>query len=114
VTRTSDFKHSSTKQYPIVVGSIVLLFTIFALSHTLAPANSRLANAISLSSFSLLFFGTAAAQLFSGFIWRNLSPGNRGIHYRTDPIRFWFSTALNFAVGLSIITCSFFAYFKTE
>ena len=57
------------------------------------------------AGLSIPFFATAVAQLRSGYIWRNLAAGNRGVHRSERPRKFIFSTTAHFVIGAGIAAC---------
>ena len=49
------------------------------------------------------FIAMAIAQLRSGYLWRNLTPGNRGEHRSGSPGKFLFATIVDFVIGIGIV-----------
>jgi hypothetical protein len=86
----------------IVFGAFALIFGVFFWAAR-GQLESRLAESMVLGSFSFPFLGTALSQLRSGYLWRNLSPGNRGLHRSESPARFALSTAGHFLMAAAII-----------
>ena len=70
----------------------------------------HLKETVALTLLSLVFFGTAAAQLRSGYLWQNLAPGNRGLHRSKAPRRFVMSTIGHTALGTIIVTFAWWGY----
>lgn len=63
---------------------------------------------------SVPFFATAVAQLRSGYLWRNLAPGNRGAHRSESPKSFFFSTIFLFVIGLAIVAVFVVGFIKYQ
>jgi hypothetical protein len=55
------------------------------------------------SGISLPFFSTAIAQLRSGYLWKNLAPGNRGEHRDVSPKQFTLSTIGHVVIGTILV-----------
>ncbi len=72
-----------------------------------ASTDNRYAH-LTASGLGIPLIAVGISQVRSGYIWRNLAPGNRGEHRTESPRKFLFSTCLNLAFGLGIAT--FFIY----
>jgi hypothetical protein len=94
---------------PLGFGAFVLVFgiNIWASRSSMEP---RWATLVGLCSFSLVFLGTALAQLRSGYLWRNLFRGNRGLHRSESPVRFALSTAFHFFLAAAMIGFAMWNY----
>ena len=98
----------------IVISGWVLAFVMFYEAFRIQHSQPRLASAVCLSSFSPVFFAAGLAQLRSGYLWRNLAPGNRGLHRSAAPARFMASTVLYFALALAIVCFALWSYHHGE
>ena len=68
---------------------------------------------VGLTGFSMPFLITALFELRSGYIWRNLSPGNRGISRSASRTKFLGSVALNLLVALVILGYGLWHFFAS-
>ena len=59
--------------------------------------------------FAFVPLSIAAAELRSGYTWKNLAPGNRGAARPQAPRRFWLSVIGHTAFGCSLIAYGLFA-----
>ena len=55
-----------------------------------------------LIGFSLVPLCIAAAELRSGYAWKNLASGNRGVSRAEQPRRFWLSVGAHAALALGL------------
>ncbi len=86
------------------------MFVLCLIAVRVQHSQPHLASFICLSAFSLIFFAIGVAQLRSGYLWRNLSPGNRGAHRSKAPYRFMASTIFHFALALAIVAFALWRY----
>jgi len=93
-----------------VLSSIALTFGFLFWAYRIQDTAPRLAQSIGIASFSLVFLGTAIAQLRTGFLWRNLSPGNRGLQRSDAPTRFILATVFHFLLAAVIIAFALWCY----
>lgn len=71
----------------------------YYLQHQLPDRTTLL---IGLTGFSTPFLVTALFELRSGYTWRNLSPGNRGISRIESPARFFLSIGFHVLAAFAI------------
>ena len=93
-----------------MLASIALTFGLLFWAYRIQSTQPHFAGCIGIASFSLIFLGTAIAQLRTGYLWRNLSPGNRGLHRSDAPIRFILSTVFDFFLAAVIIAFALWCY----
>lgn len=105
-----SFNQSSRKHSIVGLGVFFLAMGIVIFSRTFADTHPDLADAVALASFSLPLFGISLLQWRSGYLWRTLSPGNRGLHRTEAPVVFWFSTAFKCLMGLAIVAYTVWEY----
>ncbi len=98
----------------IMISGWVSMFVVFGIGCRMQYAQPRLALAIIQSSFSLVFFAASVAQLRSGYLMSNRSPGNRGTHRSEAPYWFMVSTILHFTLALAIVGFSLWSYWQGE
>lgn len=91
-------------------GGFVLTFALCYVAYRIQFSQPRLAALIGVASFSFVFMAVAFAQLRSGYLWRNLSPGNRGGHHSESPSRFILSTVFHFVLALGIVGFALWRY----
>ncbi len=95
----------------VVVLPTVLWFVLgFAYVQFWQPQTNNRYDYLMAAGLGVPFIAMALAQLRSGYIWRNLAPGNRGEHKSDKPKRFLSSTILDLAVGLGIVLCFVYLY----
>lgn len=58
-----------------------------------------------LVGFAFVPFAIALAELRSGYAWKNLAPGNRGVSRTESPRRYWLSVAGHTVIALR--SCAF-------
>ncbi len=94
-------------------GGLALALALGIVAYRIQFSQPRLASLVAIASFGLVFLAIACAQLRSGYLWRNLAPGNRGPHRSEAPARFVASTVFHLLLAVSIVA---FAYwrFRTE
>ena len=98
----------------IVISGWVCMFVVFGIGCRMQYAQPRLAAGICVASFSLVFVAAGAAQLRSGYLMSNRSPGNRGTHRSEAPYWFMVSTILHFTLALAIVGFSLWSYWQGE
>jgi hypothetical protein len=106
-TSTQDNARSNTV---IGFGGFVLTFALCYVAYRIQFSQPRFASLIGIASFSLVFLATAFAQLRSGYLWRNLSPGNRGVHRSAAPSRFIASIIFHVVIALAIVAFALWRY----
>ena len=87
-----------------------LAFALCLYGYHLQATKPLLAVPVCIAACSLVFFGLAVAQLRSGYFWRNLSPGSRGLHRSDAPVRFRCSVALHLVLGVLIVALAVWRY----
>jgi hypothetical protein len=107
--RTS-IQNNARSNTVIGFGGFVLTFAFCYLAYRIQFSQPRLASLIGIASFSLVFLATAFAQLRSGYLWRNLSPGNRGLRRSEAPSRFIASTVFHLLLALAIVAFALWRY----
>ena len=56
-----------------------------------------------LSGFAFVPLAIAIAEMRSGYAWKNLAPGNRGVSRNGSPRRYWISVVGHLAFACSLI-----------
>ena len=95
---------------PIGLSGWVLMFALLIWASRFLSPQPPIAGVIAIASLSLPFFATAIAQLRSGYLWRNLSPGFRGLHRSEAPTRFALSTVFHFSLASGFIILALWRY----
>lgn len=108
------FSQAPRSNSAVGFGSASIAFACGLIAYRIQFSRPQLASLIAFSGFSLFFFGIAFAQIRSGYLWRNLSPGNRGKHRSEDPVGFVASTILHVCVGLATLAFAIWRYFQPE
>ena len=98
-----NFKDKPRSNTWIVISGWVCAFVLCYAGYRIQYSQPRLAAGVCLSSFSLVFAAAGVAQLRSGYLMSNLSPGNRGTHRSKAPYWFMVSTIFYFALALAIV-----------
>ncbi|MCX6847837.1 MAG: hypothetical protein NTY98_02855 [Verrucomicrobia bacterium] len=98
----------------IVISGWVSMFVLCFVGFRIQHSQPRLASLIGFGSFSLVFVAAGLAQLRSGYLMSNLSPGNRGAHRSEAPYRFMASTIFYFALALAIVGVAMWLYWQGE
>ncbi len=86
------------------------MFALFYVATRIQLSQPRLGTMIGMASSSLVFLGVGIAQLRSGYLWRNVCPGNRGVHRSKAPFRFILSCTFDFILALVIIGYALWSY----
>ena len=99
----THFEEKPSSNIPIALGGWVLTFAIFFWASRTQASQPHLSHLAAVASLSLPFFGTALAQLRSGYFVRNLAPGLRGLHRSAAPRRFVLSIILHFTIAFAFL-----------
>jgi hypothetical protein len=94
----------------IAISGWVSMFVLFYMSFRIQHSQPQLASLIGMAAFSLVFLAAGLAQMRSGYVMSNLSPGNRGAHRSQAPYRFMTSTVFHFALALAIVGFALWRY----
>lgn len=94
----------------IAICGWVSMFALCFVGYRIQHSQPHLASLIGLGSFSLVFVAAGLAQLRSGYLLSNLTPGNRGAHRSKVPYRFMASTILHFALAFAIVGFALWRY----
>ena len=87
-----------------------LTFVLGLYAYHLQAMQPQLAVSVGTAAFSLVFFCCAGAQRRSGHLWRNRSPGHRGLHRSAAAVRFRCSGALYLGLGLCLLALAVWRY----
>ena len=107
-----NFKDKPRSNTAIVISGWVSMFVLCYVGCRIQHSQPQLASLIGLGSFSLVFVAAGFAQLRSGYLMSNLSPGNRGAHRSKAPNRFLASTIIYFALALGIVGFAVWRYWQ--
>jgi hypothetical protein len=69
---------------------------------------------VSLAGVSCLPLSIAVAELRSGYAWKNLAEGGRGVARTAAPGRFWRSISLHLLLAVAINAFNLWAFFRPE
>ena len=83
----------------LLVGAVVGVLLMLA-AHRWDDGSQRLLWRSGLIGFAFVPLAIALAELRSGFAWKNLAPGNRGVSRTESPRHYWVSVA-----GHAILAC---------
>jgi hypothetical protein len=93
--------------------SLPLMATFLLLGYLLEKAgHESFGRAVCFGAMAFPFLGGIAAQLSTGYSWKNLAPGNRGVAKTENPTLFWLSIAVDGAVSLLIIAVALWSLVK--
>jgi hypothetical protein len=109
-----NFKDKPRSNSGIVIFGWVCAFVLCCVGYRVQFSQPRLAAVICVASFSLVFVAAGVAQLRSGYLVSNLSPGNRGTHRSKAPYWFMVSTILHFTLALAIVGFALWSYWQGE
>lgn len=82
----------------LLAGSVVSVSLMVAADHwEIGSRNQKFAG------LAFVPLAIALAELRSGYAWRNMTPGNRGVSRSESPRRYWFLVAEHLLIACGVI-----------
>ena len=101
INEMKDTVPSNTWRFLISVGLTFLAMLVGWM--LIRTGRDALGQAVCFAGMGIPFLGVAVAQLTTDYIWKNMSPGNRGSSRAQHPRLFWLSVCFNAGISIAII-----------